>query len=107
MRHRALMLTVLLLSAACSQVPPQDPSPVRVIIRFEKPVQGDGKSVLSNLAQVSGVDVHFAAAVSDREYAYVLACPSGDPGCEKAIGALGAWGQIERINLDNVKRIQN
>ena len=100
------MLIALLSSAACAQIPPNDSAPVRVVIRFQQATPGAEADVLARLAEVSGVGVRFAAAVSDREYAYLLACPAADPACRRAIAALGSWTRIERIAIDEIKRIR-
>jgi len=106
MTFRVLMSIALLSSAACAQVPTNDRAPVRVIIFFQQPTLGTEASVLARLGEVSGAGVRFAAAVSEREYAYWLACPPSDPTCQRAIAALASWPGIERISADQIKRIQ-
>jgi hypothetical protein len=106
MISRALMAVALLGSAACAQVPANGAAPMRVLIRFQQPTPGDEPDLLAGLSQRSGVPVRFAAAVSERESAYLLACPPTDPGCRRAIAALAAWSPIERIDVDTMKRIQ-
>lgn len=100
------MLVALLSGAACAQIPRQDPAPVRVIIRFQQATPGAEPDVLARLAEVSGVGVRHAAAVSEREYAYVLDCPPADPACAGAMAALRAWTRIERVDPDEIKRIK-
>ena len=105
MTYRALMIVALLSCVACAQAPASEPAPLRVVILFQHPEPGAEASVLARLAEVSGVSVRFAAAVSEREYAYVLACPPADPICRQAIAALAAWPRIERVQADELKRI--
>lgn len=100
------MVVALLSSVACAQVPRNELVPVRVVIRFQQATPGAAPDVLAGLAQVGGVGVRYAAAVSEREYAYVLACLPADPNCERAIAALRAWKRIERIDPDEIKRIR-
>jgi hypothetical protein len=106
MTYRLLMLIALLSSAACGQAPANDRVPVRVDILFQQPTPGTEESVLARLQEVSGAGVSFAAAVSEREYAYLLACPASDPGCQRAIAALASWPAIARISADQLKRIR-
>lgn len=107
MTYRALLLVVLFSSIACAQVPPNDAAPLRVIIRFQQATPGEAPDVLARLAEVSGVGVRHAAAVSDREYAYLLTCPAADPGCTRAMAALRNWTRIEQIDPDTVKQIKH
>jgi hypothetical protein len=109
MKYRILMSLVFvlpLMGSACARVPPADPGQVRVLIRFQQPTPGGDADVVARLSKISGAEVRFAAAVSEQEYAYTLVCPSPDPGCQQAVTALRAWGQIEWINPDAIKRIQ-
>lgn len=106
MTYRVLMSIALLSSAACAQVPTHDRAPLRVVILFQQSTVGSEPSVLARLKEVSGAGVRFAAAVSEREYAYWLACPPSDPACQQAIAALASWPGIERISADQIKRIQ-
>lgn len=100
------MVVALLSSAACAQVSQIEPVPIRVIIRFQQATPGAEPDVLARLAEVGGVGVRHAAAVSEREYAYVLDCPPADPACAGAMAALRAWTRIERVDPDEIKRIK-
>ena len=107
MTRLMLLAAACLGGCACSQFPPADAASARVLIRFHQPTPGDAADVLANLSQVSGATVRYAAAVSDREYAYHLDCPTLDKQCTGAIHALRSWtARIDRIDLDEMKHIR-
>lgn len=102
------MLAVACLGAsACTQLPPAEGASARVLVRFHQATPGAAPEVLAGLAQVSGAAVRHAAAVSDREHAYVLDCPPADPQCAGALQALRSWtARLERVDPDEVKRFK-
>lgn len=107
--NRHVLLAIACLGAgACTQLPPADAASVRVLIRFHQATPGAAPEVLAGLARMSGAAVRHAAAVSDREHAYILDCPPADPQCAGALQALRSWtARIERIDLDDMKRIRH
>lgn len=102
-RSLASLLCLIFALSGCAGASEASAAELRVLARNPEGVRTDDPAWLGKLSQASGVRVRFAAAISARRAAYLIAC---DPdSCAAAISRLAASGLLDQIEPEGRKAV--
>jgi hypothetical protein len=102
-RSLACLLCLVIALSACAGVSEASATELRVLARNPEGVRTDDPAWLNKLSQASGAPVRFAAAVSARRAAYLIACDPDTDSCAAAISRLTASGLLDQIEPEGRK----
>ena len=92
--------------AGCASSPAaMQTTTLRVLIEFNRPVDGAAPELISRLETLSDVSIRYVAPVSPRLHTYVLVCPAGDPPCGAAIQLLSKDPVVLNVSPDQLRKL--